>query len=336
MNKTFPGMLEHYVVSYVKNEAGLSRETLRAYYTAIEQYVIWLKESYNIDIKDVNVSHFSKRSIKSFLSYIETKRNVSAATRNHRKAGLLSFLCFASEINPVYANAYIEAKEIKNKKTPKPKRDFLIIKEYKAILKCINIATKAGFKHFILINVMYDTAARVNETVQMNMEHFSFGKENSVVIFGKGSKYRRIYLTKHTVKLIKEYSRKFSIDNGAMFKNRCQNRISDSGIDYILKKYAKAASLNEKTLVNKTVSPHILRRSKATHMLLNGASLPVIQRFLGHESIQTTEAYLEIGSEAMIKAVEKAGKLIFMNGPQETVSSWKDPDILKRLKEMVK
>jgi integrase/recombinase XerD len=183
---------------------------------------------------------------------------------------------------------------------------------------------------------MYDTAARVNETVRINMEHFSFGKENSVVIFGKGSKYRRIYLTKHTVKLIKEYSLKFSIDNGAMFKNRCQNRVSDSGIDYILKKYAKAASLKEKKLVSKSVSPHILRRSKATHMLLNGASLPVIQRFLGHESIQTTEAYLEIGSEAMIKAVEKAGKLIFKNSPQETVSSWKDPDLLRRLKEMVK
>lgn len=336
MNKTFSGMLEHYVVSYVKNEAGMSPETLRAYYTAIEQYVIWLKETRGIDIKNIDVTHFSKKSIKSFLSYIETEKNVSAVTRNHRKAGLLSFLYFASEVNPVYANAYIEAKKIKNKKAPKPKRDFLTIEEYKAMLECIDIATNTGFKHYILINVMYDTAARVNETVRMNMEHFSFGKENSVVIFGKGSKYRRIYLTKHTVKLIKEYSRKFSIENGAMFKNRCQNRISDSGIDYILKKYAKVASLKEKSLISKTVSPHIMRRSKATHMLLNGASLPVIQRFLGHESIKTTESYLEIGSEAMIRAVEKAGKLIFKDSPQETVSSWKDPDLLRRLKEMVK
>lgn len=71
-------------------------------------------------------------------------------------------------------------------------------------------------------------------------------------------------------------------------------------------------------------------------MFLNGASLPVVQRFLGHESIQTTESYLDIGSEAMIKAVEEAGKLIFKDPPEETVSSWKDPDILKRLKEMVK
>ena len=71
-------------------------------------------------------------------------------------------------------------------------------------------------------------------------------------------------------------------------------------------------------------------------MLLNGASLPIIQRFLGHESIQTTEGYLEIGSEAMIKAVEEAGKMIFKDTHEETVSSWKDPDILRRLKGMVK
>jgi len=336
MNKTFPGMLEYYVVSYVKNEAGMSKETLRSYYAAIEQYIIWLREIRSIDIKDIDVTCFTKESIKSFLSYIESEKRVSVATRNQRRAGLVAFLSFASEVNPVYTNVYIDAKKIKNKKAPQPKKDFLTVEEYQAILESVDISSDIGFKHYILINVMYDTAARVNEVTQMNIEDFSFGKENSIIIFGKGSKYRRIYLTKHTVKLIKEYSQKFNIEKGIMFKNCCGNRISDSGIDYILKKYAKTASKKESMLGSKTVSPHILRRSKATHMLLNGASLPVIQRFLGHESMQTTEQYLEIGSEAMIKAVEEAGKLIFKDACEETVSSWKDPDILKRLKEMVK
>jgi len=80
-----------------------------------------------------------------------------------------------------------------------------------------------------------------------------------------------------------------------------------------------------------------LRRSKATHMLLNGASLPVIQRFLGHESIKTTEVYLETGSEAMMNAVEEAGKLLFGSDDSvPIVSSSKDPDKLKRLKNLAK
>ena len=337
MNKSFPGMLEHYVVSYMKKEAGMSPETLRTYYTSLEQYILWLRDTRNVGIQNIDMTHFNKEDIKLFLSYLETERKVSITTRNLRRAGIVAFLAYASEINPVYMNAYVEAKKIKNKKAAKPKKDFLTIEEFQAVLEVINISTNDGFKHYILISVMYDTAARVDETVRMNVEDFSFGKENSVIIFGKGSKYRRIYLTKHTVKLIKEYKRKFNLEKGAMFKNRCGDRISDSGIDYILKKYAEVASEKETSLCSKTVSPHVFRRSKATHMLLNGASLPVIQRFLGHESIQTTEAYLEIGSEAMSKAVEEAGKMIFKDtSEEECVSSWRDPDILKRLKGLAK
>jgi len=337
MNKTFPSMLEHYVISYVRKEAGMSHETLRAYYTSIEQYILWIRDTHNVRVEDINMSHFKKESIKSFLAYIETEKKVSISTRNLRRAGIIAFLAYISEVNLMYTNVYIDSKKIKNKKAPKPKKDFLTIEEYKAMLEAIDIFTREGFKHYILINVMYDTAARVDETVKMNVEDFSFGKENSVIVFGKGSKYRRIYLTKHTVKLIKEYKRKFNLEKGAMFKNRCGDRISDSGIDYILKKYAEVASEKETSLCSKTVSPHVFRRSKATHMLLNGASLPVIQRFLGHESIQTTEAYLEIGSEAMSKAVEEAGKMIFKDtSEEECVSSWRDPDILKRLKGLAK
>ena len=112
----------------------------------------------------------------------------------------------------------------------------------------------------------------------MNLEDFTFGKDNSVIIFGKGSKYRRIYLTSHTVKLIKEFKQITGRETGALFLNRNKERISDSGIDFILKKYSAKASETETSLRFKTVSPHVLRRTKASHMLLNGARLPVIQQ----------------------------------------------------------
>ena len=72
-------------------------------------------------------------------------------------------------------------------------------------------------------------------------------------------------------------------------------------------------------------------------MLLNGASLSVIQRFLGHSSIKTTEEYLEVGSESMVKAVEAAGRLIFQDDESsEKISSWKDIDVLNQLKNLAK
>ena len=337
MNKTFPGLLEYFVVTYAKKEAGFSSETLRSYYASVEQYVIWLKAKEQISTEDIDPSYFNKELIRTFLMHLETDQEISVPTRNLRRAGIVAFLAFAAEMCPVYTNAYLEAQKIKIKKAPKPKKDFLTIDEYKAMLECVDISKRNGFNHYLLISVMYDTAARVEEAVNMNLEDFSFGSENSVIIFGKGSKYRRIYLTSHTVKLVKQFRQSVGRETGSLFLNRNNERISDSGIDYILKKYAEMASETQKSLSFKQISPHVLRRSKATHMLLNGASLPVIQRFLGHESIATTEAYLETGSEAMTQAVEEAGKLI-LNGTAQNnaASSWKDPDILKRLKMMAK
>ena len=337
MVKTFPGLLEYFVVTYAKKEAGFSSETLRSYYASVEQYILWLKDKEQVAVDQIDVSFFNKERIRSFLMHLETDQGISISSRNLRRAGIVAFLAFASDMCPVYSNAYLEAQNIKIKKTPEPKKNFLTIAEYEAMLESVDITKRNGFNHYLLLSVMYDTAARVDEAVNMNLEEFSFGKENSVVIFGKGSKYRRIYLTSHTVKLIKKFKQITGRETGPLFLNRNNERISDSGIDYILKKYSAKASLTLQSLCFKTVSPHVLRRTKATHMLLNGASLPVIQRFLGHASIATTEKYLELGTEAMIKAVEKAGELLSNDDdPSFSVSSWKDPNILQRLKMMAR
>ena len=292
-NKTFPGLLEYFVVTYARKEAGLSKDTLRSYYTAVEQYVKWLIENEEITIDKIDVSFFNKDRIRLFLLYLEEEKKVSITTRNLRRAGLVAFLSFAAENAPVYANAYIEAQTIKVKRAPKPEKIFLTVEEYKALLQSIDISKSKGSVHYLLISVLYDTAARVDEVVRLNIEDFSFGNKNSVIVYGKGSKYRRVYLTTHTVNLIKKYKQLTGRDNGALFLNKNNERISDSGIDYILKKYVSLASEIEPSIKGKTVSPHTIRRSKATHMLLNGASLPVIQRFLGHTSIKTTEKYYD-------------------------------------------
>ena len=78
-----------------------------------------------------------------------------------------------------------------------------------------------------------------------------------------------------------------------------------------------------------------LRRSKATHMLLNGVSLPVIQRFLGHESIQTTEEYLEIGSEAMVQAVLQSSASVLTDKEMGEKPKWEDVDILERIRQKI-
>jgi len=337
MNKTFAGILEYYVVTYAIKEAGLSKQTLRSYYSSIEQYILWITEDERVTVADINVSYFGKDRIRRFLLHLENDKHVSISTRNQRRAAIISFLGYAKDICPVYTNAFVNAQTIKAKKAPKSDKSFLTIDEYKQILKSVDITKYNGFMHYLLLVVLYDTAARVEEAVNMNIEDFSFGKENSVIIFGKGSKYRRVYLTSHSIKLIKEYMERTGRSQNALLLNRYNKRISDSGINYLLKKYTLIAAETMPSLKQKVVSAHTFRRSKSTHMLLNGASLPVIQRFLGHESIQTTQSYLDAGSEAMIKAVKDAEKILLENGiVTPKVDDWRNKNILQRLKELVK
>ena len=336
MVKSIPHLLEDYILVYLTKELGLSKATIASYYAALEQYILWLRNNKGKLAKEIDVSCFQKEAIKEFLFFLEDEKRVSVATRNLRKSGILSFLCYASDVEPVYMHAYLEAKKIKNKKTPKPKRGFLTIDEYKSLLQPIDAQSPEGAKHLVLIQTMYGTAARVSEIAAMDLQDFSFGKENSVLIFGKGSKYRRVYMNNNTAMLIKGFIKKMPIEKGALFRNRSGNRISDSGIDYIIKKYAELAAAKQPSLAIKQVSSHTLRRSKASHMLLNGISIPVIQRFLGHESISTTEKYLELGSKAMNDAIQKTEELIFGSGASDQDIKWEDQSILARLKKLVR
>ena len=162
----------------------MSGETLRSYYTAIDQYVLWVKECSLVETSEIDPSCFSKDKVRQFLIHLENDQEVSVPTRNLRRAGIVSFLEFAAGVCPVYSQAYLDVRSIKIKKSPKPEKSFLAVEEYRGMLEAIDISRRNGYSHYLLVSVMYDTAARVDEAVRMNLQDFSFGKENSVIIYG--------------------------------------------------------------------------------------------------------------------------------------------------------
>ncbi len=338
MNKSFTGILSDYVLVHVKSEAGQSGATLRSYYTAVDQYTEWYTRNHGIQPEAMDASSFTKDDVRAFLNHLEEDNKVSPGTRNLRRAGIVSFLEFARQVSSIYTQAYLDVRSIKAKKVPRPEKSFLSIEEYRAMLECIDITRRNGFGHFLLVSILYDSAARVEEVVNMNFEHFELGANPAVSIFGKGAKYRTVYLTSSSASLISKAKKRYGRNTGPVFLNKSGGRITDSGVDYVLKKYAGLASEKEPSLKNKVVSPHTMRRSKATHMLLNGSSIATIQRFLGHENITTTEKYLDLGSEAMILAVTEAEKQLKEHGigDEPVTRDWKDPDIMKRLKKLAK
>jgi len=90
-----------------------------------------------------------------------------------------------------------------------------------------------------------------------------------------------------------------------LFINRSGNKLTRPGITYILKKYVSLARKKNPKYFEKVVSPHVVRHSKATHLLLSGVNLVYIRDFLGHSSVITTEHYAKSNPEFMRKAIEK-------------------------------
>ena len=331
MFRGFYPLLEQFLCTYLPKQKGSSSHTAKSYYTAICQFVSWLSDKHKIEKSKAQVFDFTKERVLSWLALIE-ENGASVSTRNQRLAGMRSFLAFAAEEEPVYMDTYLSIGKIKTKKGCKPSKDFLNHEEFQAILKAIPSGDDTSIRHYALLSVLYDSAARVWEICHMKVEDISYGKNSSIKIYGKGRKTRIVYVSSDAAALIKSYCKRFAVTEGLLFRNRYGTPLTDSGVDYIIKKHVSAAAKNLPSLKSKKISAHTFRRSKATHMLLSGVSLPVIQRFLGHESIQTTEEYLEIGSEAMVQAVNRTGSAILPPGKMEEAEMWKESDVMERIR----
>lgn len=332
-NEFYP-LLEKFLCNYLPKQRGCSNHTVVSYYTSLSQYIAWLSETEGTKKDKIQMPDFTKERVLSWLSSIESG-GCTVSTRNQRLAGIRSFLAYAADEESVYMDIFLQIEKIRTKKGDKPLKDFLSLEEFQEILKSIPSDDKLYVRHYVLLSTLYETGARVQEICDMKPEDISYGKNCSVRIYGKGRKTRIVYISSDMAAILKDYCIKFSVKEGHLFRNRYENPLTDSGIDYIIKKYTVIASKHLSSLKQKKVSAHTFRRSKTTHMLLSGVSLPVIQRFLGHESIQTTEEYLEIGSEAMIQAVAQTSSAILAELEMDVNPKWEDLNILEQIRQKI-
>jgi len=328
-------LLESYLLIYLPKERGYSKNTVLSYYQGIKQVIRFIEKETGKEQNEITVYDFSREIISSYLLSIE-ESGKSVATRNLRLSAILSFINYCAMMEPLYQNTSCELISIKIKKDSKNKRDFLTIDEYRLFISQINLNEKNGLRYYTLINVLYDTACRVQELIDIKIEDLNYGSNYSIKIHGKGNKQRIVYISSHTAELIKKYCNKYKIGTGYLFVNKHNQQLTRFGVEYIIDKYYDMVCKVSKTLPYKKVTPHVLRHTKSCHMLINGVALPVIQRFLGHASIQTTEIYLDITSDVMIVAVEKSSEMIFGDSASTKMNKlWEeDSTLLNQIKEM--
>jgi site-specific recombinase XerD len=158
--------------------------------------------------------------------------------------------------------------------------------------------------------LLYDSAARVSEVCDLCVRDIRTHKPYAVTLMGKGRKPRTVPLMEETALAVKRYIE----DNYPsptdkpdypLFFNHQRNKLTRAGVAYILKKYYKKARQDNSSIPSK-VSPHVMRHSKAMHLLQAGVNLVYIRDFLGHAQVETTEIYAKTDTETKRREIVNA------------------------------
>lgn len=299
-------LLEGFFIHRLMNQKRVSSETVSAYrdtFRLLLQYAQRRLEKppAKLLLEDLNAS-----LVCNFLNYLEEERHNSPRTRNHRLAAIRSFFHYVSFQEPQQLAHIQRVLSIPTKRFQKRAVGFLSGDEVEAILSAIDRSSWIGRRDYALICLAVHTGLRVSELVNLCCDDVTLGKGAYIRCNGKGRKDRSMPMGKTVANIIEKWLGEFNIKPSApLFPARKGKKLSRDTVAYILGKYASLAGANCPSLLKKRVSPHMLRHTAAMQLLQSGVGLPVIALWLGHESIESTQAYLSSDLAQKVKILER-------------------------------
>lgn len=293
-------------------------------------YIRFLNECNICKPSKFNKSHFNQENVIKFLDWLEKERHSSISTRNQRLAAIKSFCNYAIQETPEDFYNYQCILKIRSKKAPQKSVEYLTVEAITLLLKMPDIKTAIGVRDLAMLSLMYESGCRVQELLDLSVGDVNFNTPATVTLTGKGDKSRIIPINKKVLRILEEYINRCSSHNpkAQLFLNRRGYPFTRAGFSYILKKYVYMAKQISPTLFPESVHPHILRHSKAMHLLNNGVNLIYIRDILGHASVTTTEIYARCNPELKRKYLLESSSAIkdvldlHNKKEKETLLSW--------------
>lgn len=333
----FPKYLSDFLTKYLPGQRNASTHTIASYRDVFKLLLIFFDSVKSIKPEKIKASDLSKEHILHFLDWLETDRKCSISTRNQRLAVIHSFVHYVQKESPENLFEFKKILSIPNKKHPRTLVAYLTGQEMQILLSQPDMSTTEGFRNAILLSVLYDTASRVQELINIRVKDVRLSSPAVIRLHGKGRKVRQVPLMSKTSENLsfyletKDHHSGISMGDNYLFVNQRKQQLSRWGISYILNKYVEMAKDDVGFNVDFPVTPHILRHSKAMHLLQAGVNLIYIRDFLGHVDCSTTEVYARADSEMKRKAIEKA----YVNLVPETVPKWEeDGNLMKWLNSL--
>lgn len=305
MNKTFSFFVQRYFSAYLIGQHNYGTNTVESYRDTFRLLLIYMehncKKKKNLMLQDV-----SKQLIIDFLNWLISNRGNSCSTRNVRLAHLKSFFHFVKMEEPEFYNHCEQIINIPAMKVEKKPPESMNEDSVSHMLEAVDRESKEGLRHLAILALMYDSGCRVQELIELKVCDIQFEKGQRIYVHGKGDKYRAVPITPETENILKKYISVYKLNaDTLLFTNKQGQALTRQGIGYILKKYAAQSKDKNPSDFDGNIHPHILRHSKATHLVNAGVNIYNVRDFLGHSSIATTQVYLTSNPEVTRKAIEK-------------------------------
>jgi site-specific recombinase XerD len=327
------GLVTGFFRSYLAAQRNVSQHTTLAYRDAMKLLLRFATEWHKRPTSRLDVGDLSAEVVLAFLDSLETRRHNSVRTRNARLAAIHCFFRYVLDRDPAQAMLCQRVLAIPLKKTVRPRLGYLSAEELQRLLEQVDRTAGEGRRDYLLLALLYDTGARIQELLDVTPADFHLLSPAFVRLLGKGRKERLCPLLPQTARVVVRFLEaegRQAEDPNPLFRNRRGEKLTRQGARYLLKKYLAEAAKTMPSLERRGISLHTLRHTKAMHLLQSGVPLITIKDVLGHADVKSTEIYVQTDLEAKRRALEQAG-----TASQESRRSGKiAPDLLEWLESL--
>lgn len=290
-------------IEHLEVEGGRSSKTA-------ENYRLYLERFLEFTGSDITVDTITTERIRKYRLWLNRYVNnsdegLAMITQAYHLIALRGFLRYLSDRNI----ETLSPDKIKLPKTARKQVTFLHYDEVERLIEQINVAEESGLRDRALVELLFSSGLRVSELVGLNRDHVNT-KRREFMVRGKGQKDRPIFISKTAAEHVQDYLGARTDSLPALFLSYSRNtqtadtsgdyrRLTPRSVQRIISQYARLAG------ITKHVSPHTMRHSFATDLLMNGADLRSVQSMLGHSNISTTQVYTHVTDEHLREVYEK-------------------------------
>lgn len=290
-------------LEHLEVEGGRSQRTIENYQLYLERFIEFTG--------DIEVVKITSEVVRKYRLWLNRYRNevtggeLSIITQSYHLIALRGFLTYLSR-RDIYS---LSADKIILPKTARKQVTFLHYDEVVNMIDQIPTDSEVGLRDRAIIELLFSSGLRVSELVNLNRDHINL-KRREFMVRGKGQKDRPVFVSPSAADHVQNYLNARDDSLPALFLSYSRRnsepdvsgdyrRLGARSIQRMISKYAKLAG------ITKHVSPHTMRHSFATDLLMNGADLRSVQSMLGHSNISTTQVYTHVTDQHLKDVYER-------------------------------